>query len=357
MRATIGVEEEFVLLDPATLAPVARADEALRALRQRTGDAGRVTPEFFPSQIEYASPVCTSAAELAASLSAFREALAGWADRAGVVAAAVGTPFQVVAGAEVTAEDRFRDIAGRFGRIVPDHQINGLHVHVSVGDRDRAVRAMNTLRPWLPVLLALSANSPFWAGEDTGFASWRAIHGRRWTTHGIPPRFRDAEDYQARVSALVGVGGTSDAGTINWVVRPSERFPTVETRVFDAQLDVGHSVALAVLLRAVLAADPTIPSLTPELLDAAYWHAARDGLDGDLLDPVRGDLRGAKEVVGELLGVAGPGLDREGDAALVQESVERILNEGNGATHQRRARRCGGVPGLAERVNIGRSTA
>src|SRR6185503_4533061 len=99
--------------------------------------------------------------------------------------------------------------------LVGDHQINGLHVHVGVPDRDAGIRALNALRPWMPVLLALSANSPFWRGRDTGYDSWRAIHSQRWTIHGIPPRFRDSADYDDALAALSGIGATSDAGTVN----------------------------------------------------------------------------------------------------------------------------------------------
>lgn len=344
MRTTIGVEEEFMLLDPATLAPVPRAGDAVLALRDSVFsgsalDGGKVTPEFFPSQIEYATPVCSSASEAHASLTAFRAALSAWAADAGLIAAGVGTPYRVDPDAHVSQEDRYTDIASHFGLIVPDHQINGLHVHVGVADRDAAVRGLNRLRPWLPTLLALSANSPYWNGADTGFASWRAIHSRRWTTHGIPPPFRDAADYDARTAALRGIGGTTDSGTLNWVARPSEHFPTVEVRVFDAQLDAETSVALAALVRGLVTSDDHVaaPAPAPELIDAALWHAARDGLDGDLVDARDGSIRPAAAVVQALIDAASTGLADHGDEECVRATVERVLREGNGATSQRDA--------------------
>ncbi|WP_431279384.1 carboxylate-amine ligase [Leifsonia poae] len=352
MRTTIGIEEEFVLLDPATLTPVECAKGAQDALR-RTGDrAGTVTPEFFPSQLEFASPVCETTGEAVTALAAFREELRCWSNRNGVLAAGVGVPYRVAAAAQVTNEKRYRDIAAHFGAIVADHQINGMHVHVGVADRDEAIRALNRLRPWLPTLLALSANSPFWQGADTGFDSWRAIHSRRWTTFGVPPPFRNGDDYDRRTAALRGVGGTSDAGTLNWVVRPSDRFPTIEVRVFDAQLRPETSVALAALIRGLVVSEPVrdLPVGEPELLDAGLWHAARNGLASDLVDPSTGSLSSAAEVVEALLRDASAGLAEHGDEELVASTVERILSDGNGATQQRRALDQGGTAALAELI-------
>lgn len=355
MRTTIGAEEEFVLLDPLTLTPVDRAAEAIAALGGRRADGGAVTPEFFPSQLEYATRVCRTAADVAGALEDFRAELREWAASAGLLAAGVGLPYRTARDAQVTDQDRYRDIASRFGLVVPDHQLNGLHVHVGVDDREQAVVALNRLRPWLPALLALSANSPFWQGADTGFDSWRAIHSRRWTTHGVPPAFADAADYDRRAAALSGVGGTSDAGTLNWVVRPSERFPTVEVRVFDAQLDGATSAAFAALVRGLVVSPPDddgrAAALAPELLDAAHWHAARDGLGGDLLDPRDGGLRPAPEVAAALLAAAGPGLAEHGDTDLVRDAVARVLTDGNGATRQRRALARGGTAGLAALIS------
>ena len=124
-------------------------------------------------------------------------------------------------------------------------------MHVGFDDRDERVRALLRLRPWLPTLLALSSNSPFWAGHDTGFDSWRAIHSRQWTTYGSPPAFTDAADYDETVSALIGIGATLDGGTINWNIRLAVLHPTVEIRVCDAQLDAQSVLTLALLIRAL----------------------------------------------------------------------------------------------------------
>jgi carboxylate-amine ligase len=250
--------------------------------------------------------------------------------------------------AAITSERRYHEIAASYRALVPDHQINGLHIHVAVPSRDAAIQAMNRLRPWLPALLALSANSPFWDGRDTGFDSWRSIHFRRWTTSGAPPHFRDAAEYDARVGMLRGVGGTTDAGTLNWGARPSERFPTVEIRVCDAQLNADATVALAALVRGLVSSEHAAESaIPPELLDASLWHAARDGLSGDLVDPRTSLLSQAESVVEACVEAAAPGLELHGDAVEVASAVAEILSTGNGANRQRLAYRRGGLAGLA----------
>ncbi|MCP2637917.1 YbdK family carboxylate-amine ligase [Microbacterium sp. HD4P20] len=342
MEPTFGIEEEFVLLDPHTLTAVDRAPEAIAAL---SGARGAVGKEFFPSQIEFASPVFASATEALDAVWGFRRSLAAWAGAEGLVAAGTGTPFRTVPRPEVSADIRYAHIAADIAGVTPDHQINGLHVHVGIPDAESGVRASNTLRVWLPTLLALSSNSPYWHGEDTGFESWRAIHSRRWTTYGAPPFFRDAAEHEAARRALRGIGATSDPGTINWNVRLSARYPTVEVRVFDAQLDPRSSVALAAITRALVAsADlPTAPetrhrlSAAMDLTDAALWHAARFGVSATLVHPFSGRVVPAREVVRALDERIRPHLADRAEGELVDEFVRRTIRDGPGATRQRRA--------------------
>lgn len=337
---TFGIEEEFVLLDRGSLAPVDLGVEAVADLQD---DAGGVVREFFPSQVEFASPVFTTADDALATLTSFRAALGEWAGERGVVAAGTGTPLR---GERLPAwEGRYARIADDIGALAVDHQINGLHVHVGIEDREERVRAANALRPWLPVLLALSANSPFWHGSDTGFASWRGVHSRRWTTYGIPPWFAHAADYDAAVAALTGIGVTSDLGTINWAVRLSSRYPTIEVRVCDAQLDAERAVAIAVVIRALVddaAEDPTPPPPSFEPWDAALWHAARHGLDATLVHPLRGTVEPASRILGDLGRRIMPRLD-----GTAGELVSRMLASATtGARRQRDAHALGGLADL-----------
>jgi carboxylate-amine ligase len=228
MPVTFGIEEEFVLLDRTRLEAVDLGGEAVAALSRGQGSAGdTIVHEFFESQLEHATPVCAGLPDAWDAVTGFRRRLADWADAAGVLAVGSGTPFRVAEPSAVTADERYERIAHDIGGLTAEHQINGLHVHVGIPDRDAGVHISNGLRPWLPVLLALSANSPFWQGRDTDFDSWRTIHSRRWTTHGVPPLFRDAADYDRTVAALRGLGATSDPATINWQCghSPRRRWP------------------------------------------------------------------------------------------------------------------------------------
>jgi carboxylate-amine ligase len=337
MPVTFGIEEEFVLLDRSTLAPVDLAPQAVADLHGQ--GPGTVAPEFFRSQVEYATPICVTFADARDALVPFRRSLAEWAADAGVVAAGTGTPFRCQEDPTVTASARYERIAADIGGLVGDHQINGLHVHVGIPDRDAGIRASNALRPWLPVLLALSGNSPFWHARDTRYDSWRAIHSRRWTTHGIPPRFRDSREYDQAVAALMGVGAISDMGCLNWIARLSEKYPTLEVRVCDAQLDAESSVALATVIRALVMTGFSRPERMIEPCgDAALWHAARHGVGADLVHPIFGRLVPATQVLRALHDHIAPML--HGDDEI--HAVEALLSRsGNGARRQRAASAAG----------------
>lgn len=337
MQPTFGIEEEFVLLDPVTLTAVDRGPEAISALH--AAGAGVVDKEFFPSQVEFASPVLSTAAEAWNEIRGFRRRLAAWADEAGLIAAGTGTPFRVRKHFGVSGVERYARIARDIAGLTPDHQINGLHVHVAIPDAEFGVRVSNALRPWLPTLLALASNSPFWQGDDTGFHSWRAIHGRRWTTHSVPPFFRDAAEHQRTLDALRGIGASSDHGTINWNIRLSAHYPTIEVRVFDSQLDGRSSVALALITRAlaVSASDQATPSPEIDITDAALWHAARYGVGSTLVHPFTGRLVPAAEVLGVLDELARPHLSEASARAFVDDLLQRTARNGSGAARQRQA--------------------
>jgi len=355
-RRSFGIEEEFVLLDPDTLTTVDAADTAVAELGR--AHPGTVGHEFYASQVEYSSPVFDTLDTARREVGRFRSDLAEWARRHGLVAAGAGVPFRTDVRGRVHPDPRYDRIAADIGLLREDHQINGLHVHVAITDVDDGIGASDALRPWLPVLLALSANSPYWHGRDTAFASWRAVHGRRWTTHGVPPPFGDAEAYRRAVAALEHIGATSDEGTVNWNVRLSRRHPTVETRVCDAQLDLDSSLGLAALIRGLVvsAAAPVPAEPAPGLWEAALWHAARYGLSAMLVDPVTGSLSPARTAVASLRAHAAAALQAAGDLVAVDAFLARVLREGNGATAQWRAGRFG-VAGLAalyrERIDDG----
>ncbi|MCS5719356.1 YbdK family carboxylate-amine ligase [Herbiconiux sp. CPCC 205763] len=350
MLTTFGIEEETMLVDRASLAPV-DGDAVFHAVRADPLSGPFVSREYLASQVEFSSPVYTSLQDASDGLARFRAAVAGGCSESGVLAWNGGVPFRTVGRRpRVTRSPRYEGISRGFGAVVDDHQISALHVHVGVPNRAEGVRVMNAVRPWLPVLLALGGNSPFWRGSDTGFASWRSILMSRWTTNGCPPSFDGPGDYDARLARLVGVGGTADAATVAWNLRLSETHPTIEFRVFDAQLESWQSVLLAAICRAlvVTALDEPRPEIAihPELLDAAAWHAARDGLSARLVHPVTGSLESAADVVAELLRRITPALQHLGDAASVDDRLQQLLREGTGAMMQRAAHAKAGIEGL-----------
>jgi carboxylate-amine ligase len=213
-------------------------------------------------------------------------------------------------------------------------------------DRDLAVAVSNHLRPWLPTLLALAANSPYWAGRDTGHACWRVMTWARWPVAGPPPYFESYAHYQELVGTLLGCGALMDTGTIFWDVRPSARLPTVEVRLGDVAPTAADAAVFAALIRALVemsvraveAGEPP-PDPSQEMLRAAYWLAARDGLAGRGVDVCTGRPAGFRELAGDLLAHVLPALRDSGDLDRVAAGVRRLMTGGTGAERQRAAYR------------------
>lgn len=358
---TFGIEEEFVFLDRETLRPADVADGAFAHLAADPRWKPLAHREFLAAQVEHASAVFTTMAEAQEALVGFRREVAAEADRYGVVAASVGCPPDALPFPTITDTPRYQRIVDDMDGVIADHQIQGLHVHVGIDDRDDGVRALNAIRNWLPLLSAISGDSPVWRGYDTGYESWRNVGQRRWTTTGCPPEFVDAADYDRRLERLVGIGGMKDHAIIMWAARLSDHVPTVEIRVADAQLEAWSAVLFAALCRALVdsvidtslgAAAAVLPSAGaapgPELLNAALLHAAHSGLDALVLDPVLGELRPAVEVLDRAQALLGPALESSGDSELVAAGLARLLEQGTGAARQRTAFAAGGMPALRE---------
>jgi carboxylate-amine ligase len=345
---TVGVEEEFLLLDPVSWQNLPLADEARAALLPAVRERSHV--EFRRSMMEMISPVCTDLPQLRAYLAENRSAAA-------MAAAAAGARLVAVAATPVGEPDttvvdtpRFHAIERHYGPIARDPALCGLHVHVGVPDRELAIQVCNAIRPWLPVVQALTANSPLHAGADTGHASWRSIALERWPSVGPSPYLRCAEDYERTVEELVATGVMLDASMVLWWARPSLRYPTVEVRVGDVCPTAGEAVVVAGLVRALvatavadIAAGREDPQPADHLLRAAHWNAAHAGLDGTLIDLRRHVARPAWDLVDELVTTVGGALERHGDRAAVAEGLRRLREHGNGAQRQRRA--AGGLAG------------
>jgi carboxylate-amine ligase len=237
-------------------------------------------------------------------------------------------------------------MAERYGLLAREQGVCGCHVHVDVPDLESALRVSNHLRPWLPSLLALTANSPVYLGQDTGFASWRWVMWSRWPSAGPPPYLESVDHYEALIAMHLATGTVMDEQMIYWDVRPSSHLPTIEVRVSDVPMTVDETVLHATLSRALvmtaLADGSKGPTVQPEILRAGYWLAARDGLTGGSVDVATGELLPVAELLTKLTQYVGPALQELGDEDLVTEGIERALSEGNGAMRQQQMFRGGG---------------
>ena len=338
---TFGVEEEFLLVDPVTGRSVPAAAEVGKVAAEDLG--GAVHTELQQTQIEFASPPCATLAELGAALSHGRNRLAAAAHGCGVWLVPSGLP-PLGGPAIVSSGDRFAGIAARYAEVVRDYQACGCHVHVAVPDLETAVAVVNHVRPWLPALLALSVNSPFHQGRDTVYASWRMIEQSRFPGAGVPPWCRDAADYTARVARLVDCGVLEDPAMSFWLARPSPRWPTIEFRVADTAVDVPGALLQAALSRALVVAARTdlakgVEAARPDaqVLAAAVWSAARHGLSGTAVHPVRACRLPVADLLDELIARVAPVLAELGDLAAVRELFGEVLRGGTGAERQRAA--------------------
>jgi carboxylate-amine ligase len=339
---TFGVEEEFLLVDPGSGEPV----PLNRAVAENAKAKGvDLQLELTSCQIETTSDVMASSEKLRAELSRLRRVASEAADAEGARLLAVALPPTVPHSFPITDTPRYREIADKFGMIAHEQGICGCHVHVAVPNRELAVRVSNRLRPWLPSLLALTANSAVYRNADTGYASWRSVLWERWPSAGPPPHFDSVDEYDAVVRMMRDAGAMLDDGMVYWDVRPSANFPTVEVRVADVPATVAETVLLATLVRAAVmtalddeqSGAPVLP-LTSHALKAAYWKAARDGLEGHAIDlaDTHAPLPAAR-LLSNLVDRVEPALKALGDDDMVREELARIAAEGNGAMRQRRA--------------------
>jgi glutamate---cysteine ligase / carboxylate-amine ligase len=340
-RLTLGVEEEFLLLDPRNDHNMPVAPHVLDALPDAVRRYSR--QEFRPSMLEMATPVCTTLPELGGELSRLRRAAATAARAAGARLVAIGATPIAEPQRTVSDNPRFRAIARHYGPIARDPAVCGCHVHVAVPDRSIAIQVGNHIRNWLPVVQALTVNSPFYAGFDTGHAGWRSMQLERWPSLGPTPYFESTDDFDRRVRTLIASGVMLDATMVLWYVRPSRTYPTVEVRVNDVCPTVRDTVLVAGLIRALVGTaidriGKGVPArrTSDQVLRAAHWNAAHQGLAGTLLDVRSGEPVRAWDLVNEMVSLVTPTLHRSGDWRLVLDELARVREEGTGAVRQRR---------------------
>jgi carboxylate-amine ligase len=339
---TFGVEEEFLLVDPETGEPVPHN----RAVAERASARGvELALELTSCQVETTSSIADSSADLLADLGRLRRVAADAATESGARLLAVALPPTVPHEFPITDKPRYRKIADRFGMIAHEQGICGCHVHVAVPSRELAIRVSNRLRPWLPVLLALSANSAIYRNADTGHASWRSVLWARWPSAGPPPHFDSVVEYDALLQIMKDAGAMVDDGMVYWDVRPSANFPTVEVRVADVPSTVGETALLATLIRALVMTvlederrgASGLP-LTTHALSVAYWKAAKDGLAGSAIDLVGSHApTPTVDLVEQLIDRVTPALEAVGAGDFVRSEFDRVRAQGNGAMRQQRA--------------------
>ncbi|MFI5756411.1 glutamate--cysteine ligase [Streptomyces sp. NPDC051569] len=349
---TMGVEEEFQLVHSVTGAPDARGPAVLaHAARQRTSSAEDGTSlhqEILASMAETTTGVCGDLAEVRRQVTAGRARLAAAAREEGLRPLAVGVHPAPAPPRQVSGTEHYRSMHELYGQLVTETETCGCHVHVGTLDKDDAVTAVNHLRPWLPTLLALSANSRFHNGLDTGYASWRTILLSRWPTNHIPPHFESAAHYEETLASLHRAGVLRPEANAYWLARPSSRLPTVEIRVADVCATVDGAVLQAGLARALVhtalndTADPPATS-DGQLLAAALWTAARHGIGGPAIHPRTGDRIPAAGLVRELFATLRPALRETGDLEEMEQLLADILRDGTGAD-QRRGSGAGAAP-------------
>lgn len=342
---TVGVEEELLLVDGSTGRPRSVASQVL-ALADDEGAApdgspgGELQHELQEQQLETGTTPHVRMSELEDEVRLWRRNAAGAARRAGARVIATGTsPFPVEP--QLTQNMRFAQMATRFGLTTSEQLTCGCHVHVAVTSLDEAVAVMDRIRGWLPVLLALSSNSPFWQGQDSGYASFRSQAMTRWPVSGPVEIFGSAAGYRAHVESLLGMDVLLDEAMIYSDVRPSHTYPTLEIRVADVCLDARDTTLVAALCRGLVETAARdwqrgvpAPALSTALLRLASWQAARYGVTGKLFDPSEAGPVAAEVAVTRLVEHVTDALRDTDDLAMVQDRTQHLVSAGTGAARQ-----------------------
>ncbi|MGH4012143.1 MAG: carboxylate-amine ligase [Pseudonocardiaceae bacterium] len=343
---TVGVEEEFFAVDPRTRRLLADTRPLLESAQARQADQENpsYSEELRPCMLESRTGICQSLNQIRAEICDLRGGLVQAAKETGSWIAAAGSfPLADWRTQGFIPKPRFEHIAKIYAQLAGEHVICACHVHVGIENRETAIQVMNRVRPWLPVLSALSASSPIWMGEDTGYTSYRSTVWERWPMGGIPPTFRSFDHYTKGVRLLIDTGTVADAGQIYWDIRPGTTYETVEFRIADSCTTIDETIVQAGLSRALAQkclnelehGDPS-PEIRPELLRAAKWRSARFGLTDTLLDPLSVELIPAHSLVDRLFEYVRSPLEEAGDWDEMTKLVERVKYGGSSAERQRR---------------------
>jgi carboxylate-amine ligase len=336
---TLGIEEEFAIVDPET--------RELRSHIQEILESGKVIlkeqikPEMHQSVVELGTEICQSIADARVHVVELRSTLAELAGRGGLKIASAGThPFSHWHDQLITEGERYQEIVKDMQLLARANLIFGLHVHVGIPDRDSAIHVMNQARYFLPHIYALSVNSPFWVGRNTGLKGYRLKVFERFPRTGIPDSFDSLSEYDDYCKLLVKTGCIDNPKKIWWDIRLHPFFDTLELRVCDAQSRVDDTLAIAALIQAVIAKlyklfrqNTTFRVYRRRLLDENRWRASRYGIDGKLIDFGREAEVETRSLLNELLAFVSTEVDELGSKREMAH-IERIMREGTGADRQ-----------------------
>jgi carboxylate-amine ligase len=334
---TLGIEEELMILDERTLA----LSNSIEAIVEEYGGDGEVKPELMESVLEIAVGPCRDTRRAGEALRALRREVGDAAGRRGLCIGSAGThPTALWEEQRISAGERYRDLVDSLRFVARQEIIFGLHVHVGLDDAEKAIHVANGMRVHVPILLALSANSPFWRADVTGLASTRMPIFRAFPRVGIPPVYDGWEDYERRIGFMVDAKVMEDYTWLWYDVRPHPNFGTVEMRAMDAQTRVEHTLALAALIQAMVKelaehweAGKRLGHFPYEMLDENKWLAARHGLEGELVDLPATDRVKAKELTRRLRDRLRPHAEELGSATEF-DALEDILENGTGSARQ-----------------------
>jgi carboxylate-amine ligase len=337
---TIGIEEELMIVDRETLDLASSIEGVLEDL-EGVEKQGEVKPELMESVCEISTDPCRDTREAADQLRALRRLVQQMADRRGLAIGSAGThPFALWEDQRIVSRPRYRELIAGLQFVARQEIIFGIHVHIGLDDPDKAIHVTNGMRVHLPILLALSANSPFWRGAYSGLHSTRTPIFRAFPRVGIPPRYEDFEDWSRRIDFMKTTKVVPDYTYLWYDVRPHPNFGTVEIRVMDSQTRVEHTLAIAALIQAMVKelaehydAGKSLSRYPYEMLDENKWLAARHGLEGELVDLPATDRVTAKELTRRLMDRLRPHSEDLGSAAEF-DWLEDILDNGTGSARQ-----------------------
>ena len=333
---TVGIEEELMILDPDSYALVNAIDDLLE-----NSPDGEIKPELMESVLEISTNPCQDLREAGASLRSLRRQVRDIADKKGLLIGSAGThPLARWEDQRITAAPRYRDLVDALRFVARQEIIFGLHVHIGLDDPDKAIHVANGMRVHVPILLALSANSPFWRGDDSGLASVRMPIFRAFPRVGIPPYYDGWKDFEERIAFMVESKTIEDYTYLWYDVRPHPNFGTVEIRAMDAQTRIEHTLALTALIQAMVkelaehyeAGEP-LAKYPYEMLDENRWIASRHGLDGEMVDLPGLERVPTKALAKRLHDRLSEHAQDLGSAAELA-GIEDLIERGNGAQRQ-----------------------